>query len=186
MGSVRVGRKNWGCPYGLISSVYVGVLRGWEVIWFYCSGSSNPLHSRQWFVSGMRIWVLQIFRDAVCVITFFVVLVVCLLFFFFSFSSQNTSVCYNWVSSEIQITLINPLRLEFCYWFQYKHNCTLVWWKGDGGGEFMCLTGWSCTVNKHFSCLTILPSNRKKEMRLCKRTLTRFRQCQTHPRIHTV
>lgn len=62
-------------------------------------------------------------------ITFFVVLVVWVfgLFFFFSFSSQNTPVCYIWVSSEIQITFINPLSLEFCYWFQYKHNCTLVW-----------------------------------------------------------
>lgn len=33
----------------------------------------------------------------------------------------------------------------------------------------LCWTGWSSIVNTSFSCLTLLPSNRKTEMRPCKK-----------------
>lgn len=52
------GRRYCSCPYTLISNVYIRIprRRRWEVMWFYFSGSSNLLHSRQWFVWGMWIY----------------------------------------------------------------------------------------------------------------------------------
>lgn len=59
----------------------------------------------------------------------------------------------------------------------------------------LCWTGWSSIVNTSFPCLTLLPSNRKTEMRPCregkkkrkrKKTLNCSRQYLTHPNIHPV
>lgn len=54
----------------------------------------------------------------------------------------------------------------------------------------LCWTGWSSIVNTSFSCLTLLPSNRKTEMRPCKKkkkkALKGSRQYLTHPSIFPV
>ena len=65
---------------------------------------------------------------------------------------------------------------------------------GEMNGTFLkralCWTGWPSIVNTRFSCSALLPSNRKTEMRPCKKKKKKkkdpegSRQYLTHPSIH--
>lgn len=94
--------------------------------------------------------------------------------------------CRKWCSLLRYDIILSTFLIMNVHLLLWLAACSSGWCLYFGLETRMLLgTGWSAVVNKG-SCTSVLPSDRKEEMRQCLWTPRGSRQCQTHPDVQCI